>query len=66
MDITKIKNELGWRPRYSLGGGLQKTVEWYLNHPEWVADIHQQVDYQKWLGQNYDNRIEQAQRKGVD
>ena len=66
MDITKIKNKLGWRPRHSLGSGLQKTVEWYLSHHEWVAEIHQQADYQKWLGQNYDHRIEQTQRKGVD
>jgi len=29
-DISKIKNEFQWRPRYSLDSGLEQTVEWYL------------------------------------
>ena len=28
-DITKIKTELGWSPRYSLGTGLYQTIHWY-------------------------------------
>ena len=56
IDITKIKTQLGWQPRQSLGSGLQKTVEWYLSHPEWVSAIRQQQDYQQWLERNYDKR----------
>lgn len=53
MDIAKISRELDWRPRHSLESGLLKTVQWYLEHPEWVNAIRQQGDYQSWLSKNY-------------
>ena len=56
IDIAKIQNTLGWKPRQSLGSGLHKTVEWYLSHPAWVNGARQQREYQKWLDQNYANR----------
>jgi dTDP-glucose 4,6-dehydratase len=56
IDITKIKTQLGWQPKQSLGRGLHKTVQWYLSHPDWVAAIRQQHDYQQWLEHNYDKR----------
>jgi dTDP-glucose 4,6-dehydratase len=34
MDITKIRRELGWRPRESYESGLEKTVRWYLDNME--------------------------------
>jgi dTDP-glucose 4,6-dehydratase len=34
MDISKIRAELGWRPRESFESGLEKTVRWYLEHME--------------------------------
>lgn len=30
-DITKIKNEIGWSPRYTLDTGLYQTLNWYYN-----------------------------------
>jgi dTDP-glucose 4,6-dehydratase len=56
LDITKIKTQLGWQPKQSLGSGLHKTIQWYLDHPDWVAAIRQQQDYQQWLERNYDKR----------
>ena len=56
MDITKIKRELGWQPRQSLESGLLKTVEWYLQNPEWVDAIQKRQDYQSWLERNYEKR----------
>ncbi len=35
LDSSKIRNELGWKPRHSLREGLKKTVEWYLNNEWW-------------------------------
>ena len=58
MDISKIQNELGWQPRQNLKSGLEKTVRWYLENPEWVANIHKQEDYQTWLQNNYTQRGE--------
>jgi len=56
IDFTKIKTQLGWQPKQSLGTGLQKTIEWYLSNPDWVSAIRQQQDYQLWLERNYDKR----------
>lgn len=58
MDITKISRELGWQPRYRLAEGLSDTVQWYLDHPEWVEAIHKQQEYQQWVDSNYHNRGE--------
>jgi dTDP-glucose 4,6-dehydratase len=31
IDISKIRNELDWKPKTNIGIGLQKTINWYLN-----------------------------------
>lgn len=56
LDIGKINQELGWKPRQSLHSGLMKTVEWYLFHLEWLSAIQQQVDFQDWVDNNYGHR----------
>ena len=56
MNITKIRDDLGWQPRFSLEAGLLKTVEWYLNHPEWIDAIKKQTNYQGWIERNYEKR----------
>lgn len=61
IDISKIQQQLGWQPRQSLGTGLQHTIQWYLSHPEWVAAIRQQHEYQKWMERNYVQREEKTQ-----
>ena len=58
MDITKIRRQLNWEPRNSLSSGLLKTVEWYLQNPDWVEAIRKQQDYQGWLAKNYNGRKE--------
>ncbi|CAM4274650.1 dTDP-glucose 4,6-dehydratase [Paenibacillus alkaliterrae] len=39
IDAAKIQKELGWMPRYSFETGIKKTIEWYLQHPEWCERI---------------------------
>jgi dTDP-glucose 4,6-dehydratase len=46
MDAGKLTRELGWYPRHSLTEGLRDTVDWYLSHPDWVAAIRKQQEYQ--------------------
>ena len=58
MDISKIKRELGWQPRHTLADGLRQTVQWYLDHPEWIAAIRGQGGYQTWMEKNYTARQE--------
>ena len=35
LDDTKIKKELGWKPRHNFEDGLQDTVRWYLMNEKW-------------------------------
>ncbi len=39
IDASKLLNELGWQPKESFASGIRKTIEWYLNHPDWVARV---------------------------
>lgn len=39
IDATKLKNELGWEPSFQFEEGIEKTVQWYLNHEQWLEDI---------------------------
>jgi len=50
MDITKIRRELGWRPRESFETGIAKTVAWYLNNARWVERISSGVYQRERLG----------------
>lgn len=36
LDSSKIKEELGWGPRYNFDKMLVETVRWYQDNPEWV------------------------------
>lgn len=56
MDIRKIQADLGWQPRHTLQTGLLQTVQWYLEHPQWVEAVRKQADYQTWMDQNYGKR----------
>ena len=52
IDATKISDELGWKPDETFETGIRKTVQWYLDHQEWVAHV-QSGEYQNWLTKNY-------------
>ncbi|MEG9193751.1 MAG: dTDP-glucose 4,6-dehydratase [Candidatus Methanoglobus sp.] len=39
LDSTKIRKELGWKPRHSLDEALKSTVEWYLENESWWREI---------------------------
>jgi dTDP-glucose 4,6-dehydratase len=56
MDIRKIRRDLGWEPRHTLEDGLRETVEWYLDHPDWIAAIRHSTDYLTWMNNNYEGR----------
>lgn len=39
IDNTKITTELGWTPRYDFATGMRKTINWYIEHNEWLQRI---------------------------
>ena len=55
IDASKIQRELGWVPQETFESGIRKTVEWYLDNPEWVAHVKSGA-YQQWIDTNYTTR----------
>jgi len=39
IDATKLKTRLGWEPKYSFDEGIALTIDWYLNHQDWVNAV---------------------------
>lgn len=37
IDASKIKDELNWQPKETFSSGLDKTISWYLNNPQWFT-----------------------------
>lgn len=59
IDARKIERELGWTPAETFESGLRRTVQWYLDHQDWVNTITSGV-YKQWLEQNYSSREQVA------
>jgi len=55
IDARKIERELGWKPAETFASGIRKTVQWYLDHQDWVAEV-QSGAYQNWVEKNYGQR----------
>ena len=56
IDAGKIERELGWKPAETFETGIRKTVQWYLDHQDWVANV-QSGAYRDWVEQNYGERV---------
>lgn len=56
IDSTKIRNELGWQPKYHFETGIQKTIAWYLEHKDWWTRI-QSGAYQQYYEKQYGGRL---------
>ncbi|TKI04224.1 dTDP-glucose 4,6-dehydratase [Martelella alba] len=52
LDASKIERELGWQPAETFESGLEKTLQWYLAHPEWTNNIASGA-YRHWLELHY-------------
>ena len=52
IDARKLERELGWKPAETFETGIRKTVQWYLDHPQWVANV-QSGAYREWIGKQY-------------
>ena len=53
IDASKIERELGWRPAETFESGIRKTVQWYLDHQDWVLNV-QSGAYKDWVAQQYE------------
>ncbi len=52
IDARKLERELGWKPAETFESGIRKTVQWYLDNPEWVAHV-QSGAYREWVQKQY-------------
>jgi dTDP-glucose 4,6-dehydratase len=52
IDARKIERELGWKPQETFETGIRKTVQWYLDHADWVENVTS-GNYRNWLAQHY-------------
>lgn len=55
IDARKIERELGWKPAETFESGISKTVQWYLDHQDWVQHV-QSGNYRSWVEKNYAGR----------
>lgn len=55
IDASKIEKELGWKPTETFTTGIRKTVQWYLDNPQWVRDV-QSGQYRQWVQNQYQAR----------
>ena len=52
IDARKLERELGWKPAETFETGIRKTVQWYLDNPDWVAGV-QSGAYRDWVAKQY-------------
>lgn len=52
IDARKIERELQWKPSETFETGIRKTVQWYLDHPEWVSGVTSGA-YRDWVSKQY-------------
>jgi len=50
IDATRIRKELGWRPRHDFESGLERTVRWYLDNREWCEAVQAGKNARERLG----------------
>ena len=55
IDSRKLQRELGWEPSLQFEEGIEKTVQWYLDHQEWLDNITS-GEYEKYYEEMYKGR----------
>jgi dTDP-glucose 4,6-dehydratase len=39
IDASKLRDELGWEPKYTFERGIAETIDWYLDNQDWVQRV---------------------------
>ena len=59
IDASRLHDELGWKPAETFESGIRKTIQWYLDHPDWVAHV-QSGAYRDWVRAQYETPAQPA------
>jgi dTDP-glucose 4,6-dehydratase len=57
IDATKLREELGWKPKHTFETGIKETIQWYLDHQDWWQNIIS-GEYQDYFKSQYGDRLE--------
>lgn len=50
IDPTRVRDELDWKPSYTLAEGLEQTVDWYLQNERWLRALQNRPGVNQRLG----------------
>ncbi len=64
IDARKLERELGWKPAETFETGIAKTVQWYLDNPQWVENV-QSGAYRDWVKKQYQSFTKNARDTGT-
>jgi dTDP-glucose 4,6-dehydratase len=56
IDATKIREELGWKPKYMFEEGIEQTINWYLENRSWWERIVS-GEYKGYFHKQYSERL---------
>ncbi|MFC5649814.1 dTDP-glucose 4,6-dehydratase [Paenibacillus solisilvae] len=56
IDADKIRQELGWQPKYDYENGIKETIRWYLSSKDWMEQILTGA-YQEYYNTQYSERL---------
>jgi dTDP-glucose 4,6-dehydratase len=58
LDTSRIKNQLGWRPRRDWRQTLDDTIDWYVVNPGWWSSIRERDSrFQEFYDRQYAHRL---------
>jgi dTDP-glucose 4,6-dehydratase len=52
IDTSKVRADTGWKPRETFATGLKHTVDWYLDHQDWISRVTS-GEYQRYYDSVY-------------
>ena len=52
IDSTKIRENLGWEPKYTFETGIKETIQWYLDNQDWMDQV-KSGEYQEYYKKMY-------------
>jgi dTDP-glucose 4,6-dehydratase len=55
IDASKLAGETGWRPETPFEVGLEKTIDWYLTHQDWLKRVTS-GEYLQYYATMYEGR----------
>jgi len=54
LDCSKLKKELGWKPKYNFETALKQTIHWYIENQNWWKKLKKkQNDFKVFYKKNY-------------